>query len=205
MPRCFQPASRHSLSGFLALAVAAVAASLLMSSARAADADLSTPKKAALAFATAMQEGDVEAMKQAAKGTDEQFAVFNNIATMFGKVRKYEAAAIKKFGDAGKLPPQDKIDLAAEVEKSDEKIEGDKATLIDKSDPDDKHPMTLSKDGGNWKVNLKDADPKMLEMSPKAKKAGEAIDTVIKGIEDGKYKTAMDALNALGEIMATLN
>ena len=87
------------------------------------------------------------------------------------------------------------------MNKTEEKIDGDKATLIDKNKPLDKHPMTLKKDGANWKVDMKDVDPKMLEMSPKARKTADAIDAIIKNIEADKYKTAIEALQAFGEVM----
>jgi hypothetical protein len=205
MQFCIHAASRRALSGLFVLAVWVVAVSMTASNARAADADLSTPKKAAAAFAKAVQEGDIDAMKSAATGTNEQLAAMKNVADLFGGIRRYEAAAIKKFGDGGKLPAEAKVDLVSEVEKSDEKVEGDKATLIDKTKPDEKHPMTLKKDGANWKVNLSEADPKMMEMRPKARKAADAIDAVIKGVEAGKYKTAIEALGALGEVMQSLN
>lgn len=198
-------ASRRGPSGLFMLAVWAVAVSLLGSSARAGDLDLSTPKKAAAVFAKAVQEGDIDTLKMTATGTEDQLAAIKNVADMFGGIRKYEAAAVKKFGDQGKLPAEAKVDLVAEVDKTEEKIEGDKATLLDKTKPDEKHPMTLKKDGGKWKVNLTEVDPKMIEMSPKARKAADGIDGVIKSIEAGKYKTAVEALMALGEILQSLN
>ena len=205
MQHCFHMASRRAPSRLFMLLACAVSALFVTASARAAEPDLSTPKNAAKAFAKAMETGDTEVMRHLASGTDAQFAAVKNIADMFGGIRRYEAAAVKKFGDAGKLPPEAKVDLVAEVEKCDEKIDGDKATLTDKSKPDEKHPMTLKKDNGNWKVNLNDADPKMVEMSPKARKAADAIDAIVKDIEAGKYKTAAEALGALGAVMQALN
>jgi hypothetical protein len=162
--------------------------------------DLSSPKKAGLAFAKAADAGDLSGMKQSAIGTDDQFAVAKGMSDMMGAMKRYQAAAVKKFGDKGKLPGG-MPDLAAEIEKTDEKIDGDKATLIDKTKTDDKHPMTLKKDGGNWKVDLNVIPPEAAAMGKAAKKTVEALDAVTKDVEAGKYKTAEEAMAALGAAM----
>lgn len=200
---------RHSLRQFksvrlIALALFLAAVTGLASSSRAEGPDLSTPKKAGAAFARALMAGDMDAVKLTATGSDSEFAIVKSMGDMALAMKRYEAAAIKKFGDEGKMSKDDNKDLAAEVEAADEKVDGSTATLINKADPNDKNPMTLKKDAnGNWKVDLstlsKDPDSaKILDMS---KATVKTIDAAIKDVEAGKYKTAKDAKEAMGTAM----
>ena len=93
----------------------------------------------------------------------------------------------------------DAPDLVADTEKEDEKIDGDKATMIDKNKPGEKHPLTLKKEGGNWKVELSAMPPEMTEMSKSVLKMVAAMDGITKDIvtDAGKYKTPEEAKTVL--------
>ena len=39
-----------------------------------------------------------------ATGTDEEFKVLKNLSAIHASEKRFEAAAVKKFGDAAKLP-----------------------------------------------------------------------------------------------------
>ena len=116
--------------------------------------DLTTPKKAALAFAKALVAGDMETVKQTATGNPKEFSIVKSLGDMLQAMKRYEAAAVKKFGEEGKMSKEDSKDLVMEVEAADEKIEGEKATLVNKAVPNEKNPMALKKTGNEWKVDL---------------------------------------------------
>ena len=67
-------------------------------------------------------------------------------------------AAVKKFGDDGKLPKEMTMDIVADFESADEKIDGNTASLVMKGKADDQFPPTLKKDGDNWKLDLTNLD-----------------------------------------------
>lgn len=174
---------------------------LVSLTARADAPDRSTPMKAAVAFAKAIMAGDMEAVKSLSTGTEAEYAMAKTVSDMAVSMKKLGDASVKKFGDAGKLPKEMQIDLVADFEASEVKIDGDKAALILKSKPDDKFPPTLKKDGDNWKMDLSNLskDPSTAQMMPMVPKMVKCFDAVTKNIGDDKYKTAMEALTDLGE------
>jgi hypothetical protein len=163
--------------------------------------DLSTPKKAAIVFSKAVDMGDMDTARQTCTGTDEQFASIKGMNDMLAALKRYNVAAVAKFGDKGKLPADAMPDLSAETAKKDEKIDGDKATMVAKDKPDEKYPMTLKRESGNWKVDLSSMPPELVEMGKSAKKTANAIDAVSKDVEAGKYKTPQEAMTAVGGAM----
>ena len=74
--------------------------------------------------------------------------------------------------------------------------------MVDKDKPNDKNPMTLKKEGGNWKVDLNSMPPEFIEMGKSAKKSADAIDEVTKGVGAGKYAMPLDAMMALQKAMS---
>lgn len=124
---------------------------LVSLTARAEEPDLSTPSKAAVAFAKAVMAGDMAAVKSLSTGTEAEYAMAKTVSDMAVSMKKLEEASVKKFGDAGKLPKEMQIDLVSDFETAEVKVDGDKATLIVKSKPDDKFPPTLKKEGTNGK------------------------------------------------------
>jgi hypothetical protein len=168
---------------------------------RADEPDASTPKKAAVAFAKAVVAGDMATAKTLATGTEAEFAIVKSMSDMAGGLKRLEDAAVKKFGTDGKLPPGMGMDPVGDMESAEEKIDGDKATLILKSKPDSKNPPTLKKDGDDWKLDLStlSKDPQNAAMVPLVPAMVKALDTVTKNIGDEKYKTPVELYTDLGQ------
>src|ERR1043165_6548778 len=145
----WRPVMTSSIKATLLLACLAIVAA---TSLRAAD----EPKDVALAFAKAMQAGDSKAIHDISVGTPEQLKTIDALAEMMKAIGKFKTACDAKFGadnvlskSMGQVP-----DLAAEVTKSEFKVDGDSVTVIDKTNPDDKHPLKLKKADGKWKIDL---------------------------------------------------
>lgn len=167
--------------------------------ARAAAPDLSTPKKAAVEFARDLETGDMVAARAAAIGTADEFKLAETISSLVRAARDLRAAAIEKFGDAGKgIPPDgdELIDFSKHVESGTEKITGDSATV---GQPDERDPMKLKKaEDGTWRVDLSAIPEKeaIAKMMPKVQKVFSTATTDIKA---GKYKTADEAKDAISQ------
>jgi len=180
--------------GLVAVMVCAMAGS--------ASADQSTPKGAALAFGNALLAGDSKGLKATAVGSDGDFKVVDALGTMVSAMKKLSDAASEKFGKDNPISAGAKdMDIAAELEKSEVKEEGDTATIINK-EKDDKNPMKLVKKDGKWFVDLaslpKDGMEQVVKMAPAMAKAATEVTAEIK---KGTYKDAMEAQQALGTKM----
>ena len=95
--------------------------------ARAADApDLSTPKKAAIAFAKGVESGDMTVVKATAIGTDSQYKLVEAIIGLIGANKELRTAAVDKFGEEGKQITNDDLsNLSKQLEQADETINDD--------------------------------------------------------------------------------
>jgi hypothetical protein len=175
--------------------------------------DTSTPKKAAVAFANAVNQGDMKTAHALATGTDAEFAAIKGIGDVYQACNRLAAAATKKFGKDGKLSADDvaslkdlSIDMPADFEAAQEKIDGNKATLVDKSKPNDPNPPVLKKDANGWKMDLTYLDESSIML------AGpqivpfyiKTVDTVTRNIEGDKYKTLHDALAEIDAAIGAL-
>ncbi len=162
--------------------------------------DLSTPKKAGVAFATAVQSGDVATAKTMATGTDEQWQIIQHLSDFCVATTELGKSMAKKFGPDAKLPEELRASIAADVETADEKVTGDSAVLITKKNPDDKFPMTLKKTGDAWKVDLANLtkDP---SSSPEAMKMVEAFAKRFKAVaakvDHGDYASPDKVMEAI--------
>ena len=169
--------------------------------ARAASQDLSTPKKAAVEFAKGLESGDLAAAKSASEGSAEDFKIVEIISDLIRSARDLRGVAIEKFGDAGKqvVPNGDELaDFSKRVDAGTEKITGDTATV---GQPDERDPMKLKKDvGGSWRVDLASIPEKeeLRRMMPKIQKV---LTSGTADIKSGKYKTADEAKDAIGQQM----
>ena len=172
--------------------------------------DSSSPKKAALAFASAMVAGDAARMRTLATGTDGKlFAYYSGLAEMVQAQHILTEALKQRFGDdcqlpaeiehIGNLPP-----MPANYDQLAEKIDGDSATLVDSAG----HAgVKLKNVDGAWKVDLEAADaalqPDALAGMPREEQhfaaMRKAFDQVAANIIDGKdpdCKAATDDLTA---------
>lgn len=167
-----------------------------------ARADQSTPKGAALMFGNALLAGDSKGVKASAVGSDEDFKVVDALGMMVSSMKKLSDAAAEKFGKDNPISASAKdMDIAAELDKSEVKEEGDKATIINKT-KEEKNPMKLVKKDGKWFVDLaslpKSEMEQVVKMAPAIAKAASEVTTDIKA---GKFKDAMEAQQALGAKM----
>ena len=106
-------------------------------------------------------------------------------------MKRLEAATVAKFGEQGKLGEGMSIEsFVAEFEGAEEKIEGDKATLVLKSKPAASHPPTFKKVGDGWKMDLAELsrDMNSKEMLKIVPMMVAAVDGVAKDVAAGKYK-----------------
>jgi len=161
--------------------------------------DLTSPKSAAVSFAKAMEAGDAEKLRAATTGgTDEDYKMLEVLSGVFSSMKTLEKESVAKFGEEGNLTEGPmSMDMVAQVESSEEKIDGDTATL---SNPGEKDPLTLKKEGDDWKVDLskipnKEEMAKALPVMRGMQKAAEDITAEVKA---DKYKTAEEAKKAFG-------
>jgi hypothetical protein len=167
--------------------------------AQAAASDLSTPKKAAVEFARDLESGDMVAARAASVGSADDFKLIEVISSLVRSARDLRAAAIEKFGDAGKevLPNGDELaDFSKRVDSGTEKITGDTATV---GQPDERDPMKLKKaEDGTWRVDLA-AIPEKDEINKMMPKVQKVLSSATTDIKAGKYKTADEAKDAISQ------
>lgn len=180
--------------GVLAVVVCAMVGS--------AQADQSTPKGAALMFGNALVAGDGKALRASAVGTEEEYKIVDALGTMVSAMKKLSDAAAEKYGKDNPISASAKdMDIAAELEKSEAKIDGDTATIVNPT-KDEKDPMKLVKKDGKWFVDLKslpkDGMDQVVKMAPAMAKAATEVTGDIK---KGTYKDAMEAQQAFGTKM----
>jgi hypothetical protein len=162
--------------------------------------DLSTPKKAAMAFAHAMETGDVATAEAASIGSAEDIRILHMIADLVTAARQLRDAGVEKFGDAGKsIVSCDTIaNLSRQVATAEETITGDTAIVLH---PHEIDPMKLRRGAdGQWKVDLaamsdKESKSRVIPLVRKVLAAG-ATD-----IRAGKYHSAAEANDAIGQQM----
>lgn len=161
-------------------------------------ADQASPKAAALAFGNALLAGDDKGVREASTGSEADYKTVGALGTMVSAMKKMSDAAAAKFGKDNAISKNAKdMDVAAELEKSEVKEEGDKATITNKT-KDEKNPMKLVKKDGKWFVDLaslpKDGMDMVVKMSGPMSKAATEVAGEIKA---DKYKTADEAMQAM--------
>jgi hypothetical protein len=187
--------------------IACLSTALVLASVARADApDTSSPKKAALAFAKAVQAGDMATAKTLATGSDADWKLMQMLSDIMVASKAFATAASDKFGDQGKLPPGMAMDLSAEFEASDEKIDGDTATLISRAKPDDPYPPTFKKTATGWVLDLStmDKDPATAQMSQMLPVMTKVFNTMADNIKAGKYQSMPEAMTAFQQLMGQL-
>jgi hypothetical protein len=164
--------------------------------------DLSTPKKAASTFAKGIEANDQKAVRAASTGGEEDYALFEILAGVVTANADLQKAATEKFGaEEGKKIGQPQESLTAKVDASQEKIEGDNATLSDGEG--DKEPMKLKKTPDGWKIDLAQIPNReqIAQAKPLVAAMTKAMKDMTTEIRAGKYKTADEAQQAMGAKM----
>jgi hypothetical protein len=172
----------------------ALAATVLAADARP---DLSSPKKAATAFALALQKGDFAALKSATTGTDADYKLMQTITAMTAAANKLHDAAVSRFGQDGNkiaVATGNPGDIPRQIEESDEKVTGDKASITKKG-ATEANSVKLAKVGGEWKVDLAQFPQKdqIAAQAPMLDATGKVLAQAAGDVAAGKYQSATEA------------
>jgi len=192
-----------SLRAFIAVVACAAAIPTLVRADEKKEADLSTPKGAAVAFAKAIQNGDKEGVRAVCIGKDEEIKAVESMASAMGAIKKFRTACNDKFGADNILTksfPADQ-DLAAEAEKTEFKVDGDTATSVPKPGEDAKDKATMKKVDGKWKLDVASIGKDKLAQAGQMAKIGKVLEDFAAEITAGKYKTVEEAAVAMGPKM----
>jgi general secretion pathway protein G len=121
-------------------------------------------------------------------------------------IRAYEAVAVQKLGEDGRLSKDDKIgmaDLIAAFDSAPEKVDGDTGTLDFKEGT----MIHFKKGDGLWKINLGflDGDPEGEAFAKALPDKARVLDAVKDEIAAGKYPRARNALDAVRSRLVELS
>lgn len=188
---------------YLTIAAALIVSSTVCSTlARAEEKpDLSTPKKAATAFARAVQRGDMAAVRTVSIGEEEDYKIIESLAHLIDAGGKLQDAAVAKFGEPGRQATQDvQSDFARHVEQGEEHIDDQTASIGGRDRQD---PLRLKKAEGGWKVDLSTFRQReqLQSIVPKILKV---MTDATAGIQSGKYKTAQEVHEALQQQVSAI-
>ena len=170
----------------------------------AAAPDLSTPKGAAIAFAKAIEAGELDAARSLSVGSDAGLALPKSVVDMARAANRLQAAARKRFGaDGDRLvppPPYLMKGLAHYFGSLEEKIEGDRATLVSKTEPGDTHLPNLKKVGDAWKMDLAAWCAGAAAETERNQIVAEAMDVLANALEGGECKSVEEAQERMGKM-----
>jgi hypothetical protein len=184
---------------FLSLTLMAVCAALLVQPAFAADApDMSSPKSTAIAFAKALQANDTDTLKAVCVGSDDEQKAVQTLGSAMSAMRRFKTACADKFGKdnalGGGIPD---MNLVAEAEKAEFKVDGDTAKSVAKEGEPQKDQAVLKKIDGKWKVDLKSMGAELMTQAKQMEKFQKLFNDCAAEIESGKYKTVEEAAVAI--------
>jgi len=153
-----------------------------------------SPKAIAQAFAAALEKGDAPAAKLLLPNDPAHAKWVDATIALSAALKKLDAAAVTRFGELGKGVSQNQLHLAdsfKSLEKAQEKIEDDSATL---TMPDQPQPLKLTRVAGKWQLQIgptteKDANRQLALYT----RLTSAAATTAEQITAGKFPTAEDA------------
>jgi len=189
----------------LAQAATRRSSSASVATTHAAPGDQSSPKAALKSFARSLEAGDKQAIMRLLVTDSPQDKKLADAASDLAEATAHlRDAAVKTFGDkqseALGNQPGGADEAVKRIDQSEEKIDGDKATVKPKEN--EGPPLNMVRRDGKWMLPMselsKDVEPADLEknlsdMSRQIKLLRELTDEV----SAGKYKTAIDARQAL--------
>ena len=170
-----------------------------------ADADSSTPKGALKRLATALRDGDAEAIRQVMYAADPaEVRMVAAMAEMARAMALLQRAAVKAFGEEGAkevIGDTQTTDAQgrARIDSADVRVQGETATVILSEGED--APVTLRRVDGRWKVPMselsKDADRSVLdERLAELAEQAKVVQQIAKDIEGGQFNTPAQAYSA---------
>jgi hypothetical protein len=171
--------------------------------------DLSSPKKATIAFAMGLQSGNLDQVKASSIGDESDYKLMQTVTSTMSSVHKLEDAAVARFGrEEGKklgAGVNDNSDIARQVEESDEKVDGDSATILEKGKPDT-NAVHLKKVDGGWKVDLTNYPQKRLmqQNAPMLDAMRTVMTQSAVDVSSGRYRTVDDAQVELRQRLAAV-
>jgi hypothetical protein len=181
-----------------ALMILALAVSAPIAFAVDSTPDLSSPKKAAAAFALALQKGDFATVQNVTTGSPADYKIMQTLTSMLAASGKLHDAAVARFGpdEAAKIATGsgDPVAITRQIEESEEKLEGDQASITMK-DVAQGDSVKLKKSNGQWKVDLAKY-PLKNEIAQRASMldaTGKVLAQASTDVSAGKYKTATEA------------
>jgi hypothetical protein len=195
---------RNSMHGVLFLLV--LAFGIIPTLAADSQPDLSSPKKAATAFALALQKGDFAALKNVTTGAAEDYSLMQSITGMTAAANKLHDAIVTRFGaEEGKKIPigtGDPADIPRQIEESDEKLEGDSASITKKGAIEG-NSVKLKKSGAAWKVDLSQFPQKqqIATQAPMLDATGKVLAQAATDVAAGKYRSATEASDDIQQRM----
>ena len=174
----------------------------------AASPDLSTPKKAATAFALALQKGDFDTIRAVTTGQDADYKVMQSVAAMTSAANRLHDACVAKFGEDGKkiaLSTGDPQDIPRQIEASEEKITGESASIITKGTTE-ANAVKLTKVGGDWKVDLAHYPQKdqLIQQVQTFDATAKLLSRAATDVSGGKYHSATEASQDIQQQMMAL-
>ena len=165
----------------------------------AAGADLSSPKKAATAFALALQKGDFDTIRAVTTGQDADYKVIQGVTAMTESANKVQKALVARFGDEGKkiaevVSTGDPQKIPQDIEASEERISGDAALIITKGTTE-ATAVKLTRAGADWKVDLAHYPLKeeLVKNAPMFEAMSKLFTQIAGDISGGKYHSALEA------------
>ena len=170
-----------------------------------AEADASTPKGALKRLATALRDGDAEAIRQVMYAADPaEVRMVAAMAEMARAMALLQRAAVKAFGEEGAkevIGDTQTTDAQgrARIDSADVRVQGETATVILPEGED--APVTLRRVDGRWKVPMselsKDADRSLLdERLAELAEQAKVVQQIAKDIEGGQFNTPAQAYSA---------
>ena len=172
----------------------------------AAEPDISTPQGAQKAAVAAMRKEDQATVRKFLDATTPmERKIADSIAANAVAGAKAYNAAVAKFGEEtakkelGGIVPVQPSD--SELEKTQWKIEGDKATPLE-TDPQSPTPgAALHKVGGTWKMSVSDittghSDDELTRSVALVDRQTAIMNETAKEASEGKYKTVDDMKSA---------
>ena len=169
--------------------------------------DLSTPTKAASAFADALESGSVERLRAVTIAPPDYYEHFKQILATAAAVRKLEDAAVARFGKDGRgiSAPRTKLPSGV-LEDALENVDGDAAPVGPADEPE---ALKLRRVGRGWKVDLARTFPGIDKATDDAKARARQIERlalVAAGrVRDGKYASAREARQAIDDALAIID
>ena len=173
---------------------------------KAADppADLSTPRGAALVFARAMRDGDIDALRSASVGNEEDYERLEVLFAAARAFRRLEQAAVARLGEAGRVPclKHQLPDLSAAVAAVEIQVDGVSAKFLLTGAA---NAIRLKQVGGSWRLDLRSLDPKPFDEIkrhlPALHAARAAAERVVAQVQAGHVRTADDLRGSLASAL----